>query len=55
MEYAKAIVAGAIAGLGSVSAAMTDGHVSLAEWIAVASATLVAGAATYRVPNRPAL
>lgn len=54
MEYAKAIVAGAIAGLGSVSVAITDGHVTLGEWIAVASATLVAGYATFRVPNRPA-
>lgn len=52
MPYAKAIVAGGIAGLGSVSVAITDGHVSLAEWIAVAAATLVAGYATWQVPNK---
>jgi hypothetical protein len=50
MQYAKALVAGAIAGLGSLSAAITDGHVSPVEWIAVASATLVAAAAVWQIP-----
>jgi hypothetical protein len=49
MQYAKAIVAGLIAGLGTAAAAITDGHITLAEGIAIASA-LVAGYGTWLVP-----
>lgn len=49
---AKAILAGAIAGAGSLATGATDGTLSLAEWLAALSATLVALGAVYGVPNR---
>jgi hypothetical protein len=52
MKYArKAIVAGAFAFVAALGLAMSDGDLTLAEGIASTGAGLVAGAATYSVPN----
>lgn len=51
MSYAKAAVGAAIAGLGALGTALTDGHVTGVEWVAVAIATLTALAAVWRIPN----
>ena len=51
MQYLKAAVGALIAGLGSAATAVTDGHVTAAEWIAIALATLVALGAVWGVPN----
>lgn len=50
--YAKAIVGALTAGLGALGTALTDGDVSAQEWVAVASATLVALGVVFGVPNR---
>lgn len=52
MKYAKFIVAAVTAALVAVGAAITDGTVTGAEWIAIATAVLGA-IAVYVVPNRP--
>lgn len=49
--YAKAIVGSAIAGLGALGTALTDNTVTAQEWVAVASATLVALGVVFSVPN----
>lgn len=49
--YAKAIVGALVAGLGVLGTALTDGQVTSVEWVGVASATLVALAAVWGVPN----
>jgi len=51
--YAKAVLAAAIAGLGALGTALTDGSVSTAEWVAVASAVVVALGVVWGVPNKP--
>lgn len=50
--YAKAIVGAAVAGLGAAGTALTDGVVSGQEWVAIASATLVALGVVFGVPNK---
>ncbi|MFG1800185.1 hypothetical protein ACGFI4_08430 [Micromonospora carbonacea] len=50
--YAKAVVAGLLAGLGALGAALTDGTVSPVEWVTVASATLAGLGVVYAVPNQ---
>jgi hypothetical protein len=50
-KYAKAIVAGLIAGLTALAPAL-DGGVSGKEWIAIALATLAGLGVVYAVPNR---
>ena len=50
--YAKAIVAGLIAGLGVLGTALVDNQVSPAEWVAVAGATLAGLGVVYAVPNK---
>lgn len=52
-QYAKAVVGAAIAGLGALGTALTDGHVSGSEWLVVASTTLVALGGVFGVPNAP--
>ncbi len=54
-EYRKAIIGGAMAGLGALGTALADGHVTTAEWVVIAVAVVGAVAAVYRVPNGPAL
>lgn len=51
LGIAKAVIAGLIAGLSAVLPALGDGHVTLTEGITIASATLAAGYAVWRVPN----
>lgn len=51
--YAKAIVAGLIAGLGVLGSALVDDTVTPAEWVGVAGATLAGLGIVYAVPNRP--
>jgi hypothetical protein len=50
---AKAVAAFATAAGGALATALTDGVVTLPEWIAVAVAAVVATTAVYQVPNRP--
>lgn len=52
--YAKAITAGLIAALTSLVQALDDGNVSVQEGAAVVLAGLIAAAAVYGVPNKPA-
>jgi hypothetical protein len=54
MRYAKAFVGAAVAGLGTLATALADDHVTAAEWVGVATATLVALGVVWAVPNRPA-
>lgn len=49
---AKAIAAAITAGAGALATALPDG-VTTTEWVTVAVATVLAGAAVWRVPNRP--
>lgn len=50
---AKALVAGAAAGVGALAVAAADDRITTGEWWAGAAATLAALAAVWRVPNRP--
>lgn len=50
--YAKALVGAATAGLGALGTALTDGDVTAQEWVAVASATLVALGVVFGTPNK---
>ena len=52
MRYAKFLVAAGIAGLTALAAAITDDHISNAEWVTVGLAVLGA-VGVYVVPNRP--
>lgn len=47
----KAWLAGAIALFGALAAGATDNSLTLAEWLAAASAALVAVGSVYRVTN----
>lgn len=49
--YAKALIAGAIAGLTSYQTALLDGNVTTNEWVSVAVAALLALGAVYTVAN----
>lgn len=51
MKYAKFAVAAGVAGLTALAAAITDDHISNAEWVAVGLAVLGA-IGVYVVPNR---
>lgn len=52
MKYAKFLVAAGVAGLTALAAAITDDHVTNAEWIAIGLAGLGA-LGVYLVPNKP--
>jgi len=52
MKYAKFAVAAAMAGLTALAAAITDDHVTNAEWIAIGLAVLGA-LGVWAVPNKP--
>ncbi len=54
MKYAKAFVAAATAGLGSLATALADNVVTPVEWVTVAIALLGALGLTYAIPNKPA-
>ena len=49
--YAKALIAALVAGLGSLQVASTDGKITPAEWIQVASVTVAALGFVWGVPN----
>lgn len=51
--YAKAIVSSLVAGLAVAGTAAIDNSISLQEGIYIASAFLVALAATWAAPNKP--
>lgn len=53
MKYAKAIVAAAVAGLGSLGTALGDNVVSGQEWVTITSVTLVALGAVWGITNKP--
>jgi hypothetical protein len=50
--YAKAIIAALIAGLGSVAAALDDGHLSGQEIVTAVLVLVVAFGGVYGVPNK---
>lgn len=50
-SYVKAILAFAIAGVGALATAASDGGISLAEGLSAAAAALVALGAVYQIPN----
>jgi hypothetical protein len=52
LRYAKALVAAAAAGTGTLLTAMADDKVTSGEWVLVALAVLGALGVTYAVPNR---
>lgn len=52
MKIAKAVVACAVAGLGVLGTALTDGAVTPTEWIGVVLAALAALGVVYTVPNK---
>lgn len=54
LKVAKAITAGAAAFAAALASALTDGGVSSSEWIVIAIATVGAGIAVWRVPNKTA-
>lgn len=51
--FRKAITATVLGALGALGAALLDGHLTTAELLASLGAGAVAGAATWRIPNRP--
>ena len=53
MPYAKAIIAGILAGLGSAYLALNDNNIDAQEWVQIAQVTIAAGAAVYGIPNIP--
>jgi hypothetical protein len=52
--YAKALIGGAVAGLGSAAVALGDGVIDPVEWIAIALAAIAGSGIVYAVPNKPA-
>lgn len=54
MDRAKAWVAAAIALLGTVGTALEDGQIEFAEVGIIVAAVLVAWAAVFQTPNKPA-
>ena len=51
--YAKAVVAGLVAGLSVISSALAlDGSLSPQDYVSAALALLVAGSAVFAVPNQ---
>lgn len=53
-QYAKAIVAAVMAGLGALGTALADGSATATEWVVVASSVVAALALVWGVPNAPA-
>lgn len=53
MNYLKALVAAAIAGLGVLATSLDDGGLSAQEWIYAAIAFLTALGAVWATPNKP--
>lgn len=53
-SIAKAIYGGAVAFVGALGTALTDGGVTPVEWCTVAGATLAALGVVWAVPNRSA-
>ena len=56
-QAAKAVYAGAIAGLGALAAVLVGdadfSAVTAGQWVAIVTAALVAGGGTYGLANRP--
>jgi hypothetical protein len=50
-QYAKAIVAGAVAALWALATAVADGKLTAVEIIGVVAAGVVAAGAVFQVPN----
>lgn len=51
--YAKALIAGLVAGFSSLQVAAADSVISSGDWYAVASATVAAFGFVWAVPNAP--
>lgn len=52
--YAKAFVGALVAALTSIATGLDDGALSAQEWVTAAVALLVAFAAVWATPNKPA-
>lgn len=53
-KYMKAVVAGTVAGAGTLSTALADDRITAAEGWATGLAVLAALGVTWAVPNKPA-
>ncbi len=53
VEYLKAIVGGVLAGLTSAGVALSDGHITAAEGVMIATAAVLSFAAVFGIPNSP--
>jgi hypothetical protein len=51
-RYAKTIVAGVLAGLYALQAALSDDHITNTEWLGIGTAALIA-VGVLAVPNSP--
>ena len=51
--YRKAITGALIGALTMLGTALTDGHVTAAEWVAVLLAAVASGGGVWAVPNTP--
>lgn len=51
MQYAKAVIAALVAGLGALGTALLDNAVAPVEWVGIASTTLIALYGVWQVPN----
>lgn len=52
LEYVKALLASAVAGLASATGAAGDGTITLQEWLTVAGVTLGGFVAVWAIPNK---
>lgn len=52
--YAKAIVGGIVAGLGTAATALAENGISDVEWIGIVLAFIAGTGFVYAIPNRPA-
>lgn len=48
---AKAVVAGLIAGLGTLGTALADGHVTALEGVGIATSVVLAAYGVFKIPN----
>lgn len=52
-KYAKAVIAGLVAGLGGLELALLDNVITAPEWVKIASVTVAAVGFVWGVPNAP--
>lgn len=54
LQYAKAVIAGASAGIAVAIPAAADGHVTGTEWLGILAAVLAGSGLVAAIPNKPA-